>query len=41
MRVVSVMPLYPPATHALTASRRAGTQGAVRSFDCDVQKVGL
>src|SRR2546430_11379529 len=33
MRVVSVMPLYPPATQALTASRKAGTHGAVRSFE--------
>src|SRR5260370_6723604 len=32
MRVVSVTPLYPPAFHAFTASRSAGTQGPVRSL---------
>src|SRR5271157_4514999 len=32
MRVVSVMPLYPPAFQALTASRSAGTHGPVRNL---------
>src|SRR5579884_2853833 len=32
MRLVSVTLLYRPAFHAFTASRRAGTQGPVRSL---------